>query len=305
MMSCLKIVFYYINTSRTKKQIEKIDNMVEIEEVIHDTENIEIVKPNITLPRTDPYWDYIKMNLINVDFEKLKSVNNDVKGWIQVNGTNINYPFVQTIDNKYYLTHSFDNSYNYSGWVFLDYRNNNSSVISNKNTIIYAHGLKNGTMFGTLKNALNKNWYNNTDNHIVKLSTEMVVGAEGDTLESIKETAKFVSKNHIAVPRFYILTPIPGTEYYDEMKKANRIYNTDMYSYNACEAVHIPKNMTPEELTKAYWELYNEVYSMKSIIKRTLLTRTFFKRPIDAIFYFGVNCFYRYQIKKGIVPNII
>lgn len=141
--------------------------------------------------------------------------------------------------------------------------------------------------------------------HGIDISTEMVVGAEGDTLESIKETAKFVSKNHIAVPRFYILTPIPGTEYYDEMKKANRIYNTDMYSYNACEAVHIPKNMTPEELTKAYWELYNEVYSMKSIIKRTLLTRTFFKRPIDAIFYFGVNCFYRYQIKKGIVPNII
>ena len=63
--------------------------------------------------------------------------------------------------------------------------------------------------------------------------------------------------------------------------------------------------MTPEELTKAYWELYNEVYSMKSIIKRTLLTRTFFKRPIDAIFYFGVNCFYRYQIKRGIVPNIV
>ena len=63
--------------------------------------------------------------------------------------------------------------------------------------------------------------------------------------------------------------------------------------------------MTPEELTKAYWELYNEVYSMKSIIKRTLLTKTIFKRPIDAIFYFGVNCFYRHQIKKGIVPNIV
>ena len=29
-----------------------------------------------------------------------------------------------------------------------------------------------------------------------------------------------------------------------EMKKQNRIYNTDMYSYNSCEAVHIPKNMT-------------------------------------------------------------
>ena len=141
--------------------------------------------------------------------------------------------------------------------------------------------------------------------HGIDISTEMVVGAEGDTLESIKATAKFVADNHIAVPRFYILTPIPGTEYYDEMKKADRIYNTDMYSYNACEAVHYPKNMTPQELTKAYWDLYNEVYSIESILKRTIFTTAFFKRPYNVTFYFLVNLFYRKQIKKGIVPNII
>lgn len=141
--------------------------------------------------------------------------------------------------------------------------------------------------------------------HGIDISTEMVIGAEGDTLESIKETAVFVEKNHIAAPRFYILTPIPGTEYYEEMKKQNRIYNTDMYSYNACEAVHVPKNMTPEELTKAYWELYNEVYSIRSILNRTLFSTAFLKRPINVAFYFGVNLFYRKQIKNGIVPNIV
>ncbi|MGM9875285.1 MAG: B12-binding domain-containing radical SAM protein [Bacilli bacterium] len=141
--------------------------------------------------------------------------------------------------------------------------------------------------------------------HGIDISTEMVVGAEGDTLESIKETANFVANNHIAVPRFYILTPIPGTEYYEEMKKQNRIYNTDMYSYNSCEAVHIPKNMTPEELTRAYWDLYNRVYSIASILKRTIFTTAFLKRPINVLFYFFVNLYYRKQIKKGIVPNII
>ena len=110
----------------------------------------------------------------------------------------------------------------------------------------------------------------------IDVSTEMVVGAEGDTLESIRETAKFIEDNKITVPRFYILTPIPGTQFYDEMKEQNRIYNTDMYSYNACEAVHVPKNMTPEELTKAYWELYNEVYSYRSIFKRTIFVKNFF-----------------------------
>ena len=185
-------------------------------------------------------------------------------------------------------------------------------IIADSGCYVLSFGLESITK-ESLK-SMNKSWAN-PDKYAeqikiirkygIDISTEMVVGADGDTLETIKNTAKFISDNHIAVPRFYILTPIPGTKFFDEMQKQNRIYNADIYSYNACEAVHIPKNMAPEELTKAYWELYNEVYSMKSIIKRTLLTKTFFKRPIDAIFYFGVNCFYRYQIKKGIVPNIV
>lgn len=185
-------------------------------------------------------------------------------------------------------------------------------IISSSGCFVLSFGLESITK-ESLK-SMNKSWANPDKyaeqikiirKHGIDISTEMVVGADGDTLETIKNTAKFISNNHIAVPRFYILTPIPGTKFFDEMEEQNRIYNTDIYSYNACEAVHIPKNMTPEELTEAYWELYNDVYNMKSIIKRTLLTRTFFKRPIDAIFYFGVNCFYRHQIKKGIVPNIV
>ena len=162
--------------------------------------------------------------------------------------------------------------------------------------------------------SMNKSWANPDKyseqikiikKHGIDISTEMVVGAEGDTLESIKATAKFVADNGIAVPRFYILTPIPGTKFWDEMQEQNRIYNTDIYSYNSCEAVHFPKNMTPEELTKAYWELYNEVYTMKSIAKRTIFTKAFLRRPFRVLFYFGVNVFYRSQIKKGIVPNIV
>ena len=110
------------------------------------------------------------MNLINVNFEELKKINSNTKGWLQVNGTNINYPFVQANDNKYYLTHSFDKSYNSAGWVFLDYRNDINNL--SKNTIIYAHGRLDTTMFGSLKNILKSGWLNNTNNYVVKLSTE-------------------------------------------------------------------------------------------------------------------------------------
>ena len=110
------------------------------------------------------------MNLINVNFKDLKKINNDTVGWIQVNGTNINYPFVQTNDNTYYLKKDFNKKYNSAGWVFMDYRNNISNF--DKNTILYAHGRVDGTMFGSLKNITKSNWYNDKSNHVVKLSTE-------------------------------------------------------------------------------------------------------------------------------------
>ena len=109
------------------------------------------------------------MNLLDVDFNNLKELNNDVKGWIQVKGTNINYPFVQYKDNDYYLNHSFLKEKNDAGWIFMDYRNNPENF--DTNTIIYGHNRFNKTMFGSLKNTIKGKWFNNKTNHIIKLST--------------------------------------------------------------------------------------------------------------------------------------
>ena len=109
------------------------------------------------------------MNLLEIDFNQLLKRNSDTVGWIEVKGTNINYPIVQTTDNNYYLTHAFDKTENEAGWVFMDYRND--SVNFNQNTIIYAHSRLTGSMFGSLKNILNSSWYTNKNNHIIRLST--------------------------------------------------------------------------------------------------------------------------------------
>lgn len=139
----------------------------------------------------------------------------------------------------------------------------------------------------------------------IDVSTEMVVGADGDTVESIRNTADFITENKITVPRFYILTPIPGTVFYDEMKKAGRIITEDIYQFNGTFAVHKPKNMSAEALTEEYWRLYKRVFSLKSIIKRTILRKDFLNHPLKNLFYFYVNLYYKYQISKGITPNII
>lgn len=166
--SGIDLINYFIDTNNTNEEIKNIEDAVKIEEV-PDNENTEIIEQKEQIPKDNPYWDYIKMNLISVNFDDLLKINNETKGWIQVNGTNINYPFVQTSNNDYYLTHSYDKSYNQAGWVFMDYRND--TINYDKNTILYAHGMNNKTMFGSLRNILNSSWYNNTNNHIIKLST--------------------------------------------------------------------------------------------------------------------------------------
>ena len=167
-ISIFNIVKWKMDSNKTNEEITNIQEDIDVDEV-EDTENTEIIEPVEEPPKENPYWDYINMNMINVDFNVLKRTNPDVVGWVKVNGTNINYPFVQANDNKYYLTHSFNKSYNAAGWVFLDYRNNNTN---NKNTIIYAHGRTDKTMFGTLRKVLNNGWLNNTDNFVIKISTE-------------------------------------------------------------------------------------------------------------------------------------
>lgn len=69
-----------------------------------------------------------------VEFEKLKSINNDFVAWIYCEGTAINYPVVHYKDNTYYLKHMFDGSYNSAGCIFLDCRN--SSDFTDENNII-------------------------------------------------------------------------------------------------------------------------------------------------------------------------
>lgn len=174
--SLYKITIKQINYRMIETQeldIRKLASIVEINDI---NENTEIINPpdennenqNVDSPPSD-YWYYINMPLISVDFNSLIEKNSDTVAWIALNGTNINYPVVQATDNDYYLYHAYDHSDNQAGWVFMDYRNN--PIEFSRNTIIYGHGMNNNTIFGTLRYIVENWWYNNPDNHIVKLST--------------------------------------------------------------------------------------------------------------------------------------
>lgn len=163
LFSLIKVIMWIIDNSNTNDIIKKVANTYEINEKSYDNEVI------INENEKNIYFDYMNLKFIDVDINKLKTFNPDTIGFIKVMGTNINYPFVQTLDNDYYLNRSYDKTYNNAGWIFLDYRNNE---FNDKNTIIYGHGRINGTMFGSLKDTLKSSWQDNKDNYIIKISTE-------------------------------------------------------------------------------------------------------------------------------------
>jgi radical SAM superfamily enzyme YgiQ (UPF0313 family) len=136
------------------------------------------------------------------------------------------------------------------------------------------------------------------------ISSEMIVGTDGDTEENIRETKNFIERNRIAIPRFYILTPIPETPLYIQMKKENRLVTEDWNLFDGSRCVHKPALIDPERLTEMYWWLNRKIFSFKSIIKRIFFNTLLWKKPYMMIFAFVVNLHYRKYVMKKVTPNI-
>lgn len=161
------LVNWYLENKITKDALNNIYEIAELKEKpVSNDINKEMV---ITTKEPTLYETYGSMNILEVNFDNLKNINPDTVGWIKVNNTKINYPFVHTTDNDYYLNHSFDKTSNKKGWVYLDYRNDINNL--SKNSILYAHGLVNNEMFGSMRKTLKPSWYKNKDNLVVTIAT--------------------------------------------------------------------------------------------------------------------------------------
>ena len=86
--------------------------------------------------------------LTEVDIQSLRYVNQDVLGWIYIPETPVSYPLMMADTRDEYLHTTWDGQYNYAGSIFLEHKN--ARDLSDFNTIIYGHRMKNDTMFGSL-----------------------------------------------------------------------------------------------------------------------------------------------------------
>lgn len=89
-----------------------------------------------------------------------------------------------------------------------------------------------------------------------------VFGADGDTVASLRATADFAVKHDISTVQFMILTPLPGTRYFEWLHKDGRIFDYNWSLYDAHHTVFYPKNMTPYELQVETFEAMKKVYRL-------------------------------------------
>lgn len=174
---------------------------------------------------TSYYYSYkkdleFKEKIAEYDFDKLKKMNSDIVGYIEVDNTNISYPVVKSSDNSYYLNHSYKKEKNNIGSIFLDYRNDLDNL--SKNNIIYGHGRLDNTMFGSLNNLLDSSNLDSKESYYITLSTPNSI-----------MTFKIFSVYTIPKEGYYIKTYFSSNKYFKEfletiMKRSIYNFNTDV-----------------------------------------------------------------------------
>ena len=147
-----------------------------------------------------------------INFEELKQKNSDTVAWLKIENTNIEFPIVQANNNSYYLTHNFDKEYNVAGWIFADYKNKLDGT--DRNIVVYGHNMRNNSMFGSLKDVITEEWYNNEENKYITFVTE-----------NDYQTYQVFSVYQIKTEDYYIQTEFKSnefTEFIDTITKRSK-----------------------------------------------------------------------------------
>ncbi|MDD7642044.1 MAG: class B sortase [bacterium] len=136
----------YIKEEAFSEETNQADNVQDTDETTNVSEQADAEEPE-QLPDILP------------EYQEIYEENHDLVGWLEIDGTVINYPVLQSDteeDSQFYLTHSFAKKKDKNGSLFMDYRND--FVDRDTNLIIYGHNMKSGAMFGTLKKYLEKGY---------------------------------------------------------------------------------------------------------------------------------------------------
>lgn len=141
--------------------------------------------------------------------QELQKENPDVVGWIEIEGTNINYPVLQGTDNSYYMTHNYKKEETKDGSIFLD--KDYDWSIPSSNLLMYGHNMGDGAMFQDLLKYENEEFYKQYP--IVRFTTA-TEDAEYEIISAFKSRVYYKSEKNVF--RYYYFINADNEEEYNE-----------------------------------------------------------------------------------------
>ena len=189
--------------------------------------NFRDKKLNQELQENIPNTEIDTSEEIDVNKEVFKTIidlqkeNTDVKGWIKINDTNINYPLLQGLDNDYYLNRNYQKEYSSYGSIFIDKDSNLDDI--NSNVIIYGHSMNDKEMFQNLLNYANKEYY---DSHKI---IEIYTNNEARKYEIVTVfKSRVFYQDEQNVFRYYYCHDLSSEEKYNDY--VNNSKNLELYN---------------------------------------------------------------------------
>lgn len=151
-------IYKYIEEKNAGKEYEKLQQ--------------EVVKEE-PKPVEEPEPEPVSKVEIPIDFAALQQQNPDVYAWIQVPGTEVDYPILQSSnDNTYYLNHTIDGEEKKEGAIFTE--NYNTKTFEDPNTVIYGHDMKNGSMFQSIHKYMDRSFFDNNRDIVIYMPNQIL-----------------------------------------------------------------------------------------------------------------------------------
>jgi radical SAM superfamily enzyme YgiQ (UPF0313 family) len=127
--------------------------------------------------------------------------------------------------------------------------------------------------------------------HGICVQAGVIFGFDTDTREVFANTLRACESLGIDGVTVSVLTPLPGTRLYDDMRREGRLLTDDWACYNGKTRVAFkPRQMTAEELFSGYMWFRRQFYSFRSMLKRTAVSRT------NVVHNFLVNLGYKWSL---------
>jgi radical SAM superfamily enzyme YgiQ (UPF0313 family) len=136
----------------------------------------------------------------------------------------------------------------------------------------------------------------------IMINSSFAFGFDHDGPEVFERTVEFTIDNRLETATFHILTPFPGTRFFDQLESQGRLLHRNWSRYDTDHAVFMPARMTPEQLEEGHQYAYREFLRYGSIMRRSLGMTGAFKRIAYNVAWMKVDPLWTLIVHSGLMP---